>query len=340
MNLENLKISGVGTVNINDSLNAPIIRLKLTKTADTVVPNNGNLIIYVDKSETSTEERKTYIFNNTDNIFNDLNDEFIIEPVYKEKKVYMDCYIKKSTGEITNLDYQEIILFENANYISTNIENVEIEIVYPKNIELVKYFFINSLVNGENDLTLEDIYFKDAFTKTTDGINIDANNLNINCLTSNNESFSLDNSGNLVVNTITTVSGTTFGYNIDNVYPIGSIYMNVGETNPTTLFGGTWERIQDTFLLASGTTFANNTTGGEKTHKLTIDEMPSHRHNMKGYWRGSGNLNQDRVASYNEVSADNANSSYGTTSIQSAGGNKEHNNMPPYLTVYMWKRIS
>lgn len=51
---------------------------------------------------------------------------------------------------------------------------------------------------------------------------------------------------------------------INIMYPVGSIYMSVNDVNPSTLFGGTWERIQDRFLLAAGSTFAAGNTGGSK----------------------------------------------------------------------------
>ena len=65
---------------------------------------------------------------------------------------------------------------------------------------------------------------------------------------------------------------------INTIYPVGSIYMSVNSTNPSVLFGGTWEQIKDTFLLATGDTYANGSTGGEATHTLTVNEMPSHTH--------------------------------------------------------------
>lgn len=76
----------------------------------------------------------------------------------------------------------------------------------------------------------------------------------------------------------------TFDSNIfDIVYPIGSIYMSVNSTSPATLFGGTWERIQDKFLLASGSTYSNGSTGGEATHTLTQNEMPTHTHTQNSH---------------------------------------------------------
>ena len=60
------------------------------------------------------------------------------------------------------------------------------------------------------------------------------------------------------------------------IYPVGSIYMSVNSTSPQTLFGGTWEQIKDTFLLASGTSYSNGATGGsadavvvQHNHKFT-----------------------------------------------------------------------
>ena len=61
-------------------------------------------------------------------------------------------------------------------------------------------------------------------------------------------------------------------------FPIGSIYLSVNSTSPASLFGGTWEKIKDKFLLASGDTYSAGATGGEATHTLTIEEMPSHSH--------------------------------------------------------------
>ena len=121
---------------------------------------------------------------------------------------------------------------------------------------------------------------------------------------------------------------------LDMIYPVGSIYMSVNSTNPGTLFGGTWERIQDTFLLASGTSYTAGTTGGEATHTLTIDEMPSHGHNIAGFAGVQAKSSSGYVFDFNGPG-------YWTNSYAiSQGGSKAHNNMPPYLAVYVWKRTA
>ena len=65
---------------------------------------------------------------------------------------------------------------------------------------------------------------------------------------------------------------------LDFVYPIGSLYWSKNAADPSTLFGGTWERIKDTFILAAGDSYEAGSTGGEASHTLTADEMPSHSH--------------------------------------------------------------
>ena len=62
---------------------------------------------------------------------------------------------------------------------------------------------------------------------------------------------------------------------LDKTYPVGSIYMSVNSTSPADLFGGTWEQIKDTFLLAAGDTYSAGSTGGETEGWLTIDEIPN-----------------------------------------------------------------
>ena len=167
---------------------------------------------------------------------------------------------------------------------------------------------------------------------------------------------------------------------IDSIYPIGSIYLSVNSTNPSTLFGGTWEAIQDKFLLSAGTIYSAGTTGGEATHTLTTEEMPIHKHDNyisvtgsqtshnHSLLSGSGKTTNAAGLGYSYCYAvggpDNDSSSRwyqnstpkeGTAIVSSstpavnitssisnenAGSGQAHNNMPPYLTVYMWKRIS
>lgn len=109
--------------------------------------------------------------------------------------------------------------------------------------------------------------------------------------------------------------------------------MSVSSTNPGNLFGGTWTQIKDTFLLSAGDTYTAGSTGGEATHTLTTDEMPAHKHGnpyILGSFGGGGNWVCDPGSAAN----------YAPNSTASAGGGKAHNNMPPYLTVYMWKRTA
>lgn len=124
---------------------------------------------------------------------------------------------------------------------------------------------------------------------------------------------------------------------LDYVYPVGSIYMSVNATSPATLFGGTWEQIQNRFLLAAGTSYTAGATGGEATHTLTTTEMPSHGHRLQ-YYNSSGSLSFGyQVGDKGALSGSDEQSSSG---IAKAGGGQAHNNMPPYLVVYIWKRTA
>ncbi len=101
-----------------------------------------------------------------------------------------------------------------------------------------------------------DIYFKDAFTKTEDKLNIEVDTASIACLTSKNNKFSLDSDGNLIVNSITCNQGISYtSLDFNQIYPIGSIYLSVSSTDPSLLFGGVWEQIKDRFLLGAGDTY-------------------------------------------------------------------------------------
>ena len=132
---------------------------------------------------------------------------------------------------------------------------------------------------------------------------------------------------------------------VDMMYPVGSIYMSVNDTSPTTLFGGTWEQIKDRFLLSAGDTYENGVTGGEAEHTLTVNEMPSHAHpvsyqNMYPIVEnGTPNLlsyADERTALFDI----NDTTSSASMVASATGGSQAHNNMPPYLTVFVWKRIA
>ena len=119
---------------------------------------------------------------------------------------------------------------------------------------------------------------------------------------------------------------------LSDIYPVGSIYMSVNSANPGTLFGGTWEQIENKFLLAAGSIYTAGDTGGEATHVLTTDEMPSHNHGFKRTTEAvSSGSNYARISSTGDAVTD---------LITNTGGGQAHNNMPPYLAVYVWKRTA
>lgn len=126
---------------------------------------------------------------------------------------------------------------------------------------------------------------------------------------------------------------------INIVYPVGSIYMSVNEADPSKLFSGTsWEKLEGRFLLGSSSTYDNGATGGEATHTLTFSEMPTHRHSI--YYPNAGGPYGDANISYPEGSGVNKTWQAEMCKTEIAGDGVAHNNMPPYLVVNMWKRIS
>lgn len=151
----------------------------------------------------------------------------------------------------------------------------------------------------------------------------------------------------------------------DSIYPIGSIYMSVSGANPQSLFGGTWEQLKDRFLLGAGFTHLNGETGGAETVTLTTSQMPSHTHIFKGssattstnsHYHPIANTAGNTSGSGTKLESwPNATSSGRTVNTSSnshahtvtakgvntsTGGGGSHNNMPPYLVVYMWKRTT
>lgn len=126
---------------------------------------------------------------------------------------------------------------------------------------------------------------------------------------------------------------------LESVFQVGSLYLSMVGTNPTLLFGfGTWEQIQDTFLLAAGSTYSAGSTGGEASHVLTANEVPD-----LTITSANGQIYTDYVVTAEGTVIRN----FGTVTVSAYanpiyadGGGRAHNNMPPYLAVYVWVRTA
>lgn len=167
----------------------------------------------------------------------------------------------------------------------------------------------------------------------------------------------------------TYVMNYTEPFNIDKVYPVGAIYMSVSSTNPGNLFGGTWERIENTFLLASGGDYPAGKSGGSPDAELIEHDhtqQPHTHYTLKGEGWGypvydvskSGisraKVNTSSGSRYTYLGASGS-SSADASGIAWGGqlratapeidpmGTVDSGkglNMPPYLAVYVWKRVS
>lgn len=134
----------------------------------------------------------------------------------------------------------------------------------------------------------------------------------------------------------------------DKIYPIGSVHITTNSVNPSNYFDGEWERIQDTFLLASGTTYENGTTGGSATVTLTSAQsgVPAHSHKYQDYNTTYTLKTTNRkpgtstaVAYGTSLTAGGGATERTSSNNTAANASQAHNNMPPYLAVYMWERV-
>lgn len=167
-----------------------------------------------------------------------------------------------------------------------------------------------------------------------------------------------------LIDRVTTLENQTV-----NPYPVGAIYMSVNSTSPDSLFGGTWTRLKDRFLLGAGDTFTAGNTGGHKslqahTHSIpalsgTAASAGAHTHvvTTKTTSYASGSQSEWRCMSFADTKADYTQTVYSgssgahthsvTTTSSTTGStgsglasSSAEGNMPPYLVVYIWKRVS
>ena len=128
---------------------------------------------------------------------------------------------------------------------------------------------------------------------------------------------------------------------LEKIYPIGSYYWSEKDTSPEILFGGKWTQISGRFLFAVDENHSIGTSGGEEKHILTIDEIPSHNH----YYQKFNYDHCEHCSGGNNESVTYPNLWYGLSNFlvrentENAGSGNPHNNMPPYITAYCWKRI-
>ena len=375
--------TGQNEVTLLNALNASLFSIKICPQEGVIAPDSNQLVISVgDKYAvlgSPKGEYRKYVYNLSKPLcYEEYYGEFHQEVKVINNEYVVKAYVEWSYEdgtEVEELEPNDIILFDTHDIISTNYQNVDIEIIYPTYSNFYKYFVnvltYNSDKKTNKSLTMNDLYFKDSFTKTGNEINEEIDNLNVKCITSKNNKFSLDSDGNLTVNSITTNSSTDSNFDNnkirDFIYPIGSIYMSVNNVNPTTLFGGTWVQMKDKFLLGAGDIYENGNIGGEATHTLTTTELPSHSHgipSLSGSTSNAGAHNHAVIGTsatsggsgvFCETWANRSNDRNGYTSsvgdhshsvttnastTNNTGSGASHNNMPPYLVVNMWKRTA
>ena len=123
---------------------------------------------------------------------------------------------------------------------------------------------------------------------------------------------------------------------LEKVYPIGTYYWSQKSTSPEELFGGKWKTISGRFLFSTDSNHSVDSIGGEEKHTLTENEMPSHNH-IYDKFNYDNWLWCNSSGDYKVPYRTDSNFIYSTTTDYK-GGNEAHNNMPPYITAYCWRR--
>lgn len=139
-------------------------------------------------------------------------------------------------------------------------------------------------------------------------------------------------------------SDSNIHFSADLIYPVGSIYFSANSTNPASIFGGTWTQLTGKFLYMSTSSL---TTGGASSHAhstnattLTVNQMPSHSHTylMLGQPQTSGNPNPPLGGYLPRTSASTDATGGGQSHTHNNTGNATH--LPPYMTIYAWRRTA
>ena len=171
------------------------------------------------------------------------------------------------------------------------------------------------------------------------------------------------------------IADISSGTQLDDIYPVGSIYMSVNSRSPANLFGGTWEQISDRFLVAAGSSYTAGRTGGSSTATVDISVsggVASHTHSFSyqkastvpvqrlGFlglkdlddYRGEPDttyvegqvvyLPYNTTGSSISVSSSSTSGTTGSSGSGSGGGSDSDtiSTIPPYLAVYMWRRTA
>lgn len=128
---------------------------------------------------------------------------------------------------------------------------------------------------------------------------------------------------------------------LDNIYPIGSIFLTVNDANPSTYFGGTWVKMSGGYLYGCVNSIGNSSYTGSSTqgHALTINEMPAHKHNttwLFSYGQNSAYGITWTNGNYQGPYTD----ALGAFHMDYTGGNQAHSHNIAYIGVWVWKRIS
>lgn len=124
-------------------------------------------------------------------------------------------------------------------------------------------------------------------------------------------------------------------------YPVGRVYISLESTNPGSFLPGTWTRITEGFLYPVGAPSSGSVghTGGETEVSLSNDNNGPHHHQQRGTTLVDRNNPHDNYINY-QGGGDNTFYIKYEAQTNDVGKGKPHNNMPPYLTVFMWKRTS
>lgn len=250
--------------------------------------------------------------------------------------IYKDQVVEANTRiNIDDLLTDKYNVTSISEYVFNNFKNIEANKTKISKLKQADITLQNH-IDDEMSTRTEDIRNVNSAINTEKEARISADNSINQKLTQ--ETTALSNKVDKNTSDITSINRTIEEY-WKTIYPVGSIYISTSSNfNPNTSWGGTWRKTADgRCLIGANSTYPLGSTGGEATHLLTQNEMPRHSHNTVNKYILANDTDGGKVYFNSGTDATVTQSARSTDEV---GGNQPHNNMQPYLAVYIWKRTA